>query len=304
MTIFAAIAAIGCTGALMAAEPEAPAFEDLQNATFSGILEMDGAEPVTLSNGHWEGEPAVPGGASVPMADLIGNWVLSADLDDDGRMESFSLLNYSGGGTGQFVHLAVSRFDNGKVSNFDTRLLGDRVQIVDMRIEGAEVVLQLVQAGPGDGACCPSELVTRRWRLLEGKLAEQAAREAPAQLSLELLEGRRWQLSRWGYDERVADEVRIDLEYSGGRISGQSTCNRYFASAGAGELAASITVGPVGSTRRACINPELAQTETRFLEALGKATSFSFLVGELVISWGQNEEFGSLFFTAAEQESP
>jgi heat shock protein HslJ len=46
---------------------------------------------ISLSDGHWQGEP----------------WVAQGDLDYDGRTESVNLVNYSTGGTG---HSACNRY--------------------------------------------------------------------------------------------------------------------------------------------------------------------------------------------------
>ncbi len=67
----------------------------------------------------------------------------------------------SKGGTGQLLHLAVSRFDEEGVDNFMTVFLGDRVMVRDLLVEGVRIVADLVQAGPHDGACCPGDIVTR-----------------------------------------------------------------------------------------------------------------------------------------------
>lgn len=270
-----------------------PQPEDLANATYHGL--QDAESPVTLSGGKWRGEPWVEGGAAAPTAWMLGGLFVEGDLDRDGHRESVNLLGYSGGGTGQFVHLAVSRFDGERLNNFATVLLGDRVDIRALREEDGLIAVDLVQAGPADAACCPGDLVTRRWRLQGDRLFEQPA-TAPVRLALAALEGSRWTLSRWNFEEAVAESVRISLEIAQGRFVGAAPCNHYFAEAGDGEFPGGVAVGPVGSTRRACPDAAAQAAEDRFLKALGGVTQFSFMAGELVLSFAVAEANGALFF--------
>ena len=74
-----------------------PTLAELRNATFSGIEEG----PVSLSNGRWQGNPYVEGGASRPTAGLIDNVYYTGDLDGDGELEAVVILWRMGGGTGE-----------------------------------------------------------------------------------------------------------------------------------------------------------------------------------------------------------
>ena len=290
------IAALACTSALaIPPPPPAPELQDLANAGYRGLIDVDGV--LTLKDGRWQGEPWVEGGASAPSAQLVGALVVHGDLDYDGRTESVNLVNYSTGGTGQLLHLAVSRFDGEGVDNFATVFLGDRVMVRDLRIEGASIVADLVQAGPHDGACCPGDVVTRTWRLQDGRLEEVQIEQEPERLSAETLAGSKWVLSRWGFDEPVENGITITLEYSDGKFTGHSGCNRYFAGvSAAGDIAGGIRVAGVGGTRMACAEDRFAGAEGRFLKALERVNRISFMAGELVLPWGQGTEFGSLYF--------
>ena len=294
--LMALIAVLACASVLATPPPRAaPELQDLANASYKGLVDIEGV--ITLSDGHWQGEPWVEGGASAPSAQLVGTLVAQGDMDLDGRTESVNLVNYSTGGTGQLLHLAVSRFDERGVDNFATAFLGDRVMVRDLRVEGVRIVADLVQAGPHDGACCPGDIVTRTWRLQDDQLREEPLNHELERLSANILTGSKWVLSRWGFNEPVEKGITITLEYSDGKFAGRSACNRYFAGVSAvGDIAGGINVARIGGTRMACAEDRLARADDRYFKALQLANRISFMAGELVLRWGEGSEFGSLYF--------
>jgi putative lipoprotein len=70
----------------------------------------------------------------------------------------------------------------------------------------------------------------------------------------------------------VLDRIEATLEFpEAGRVAGKGSCNRFFGSA---EISgASISLGPLGSTRMACIEAVMNQ-EAKYLEALQAAERF------------------------------
>lgn len=283
------------TTAASASPAPGPGLDDLANASYRGLL--DSTEAITLENGAWEGEPWIEGGATVPSASMVGELMRQADLDSDGTIESINLVSYSGGGTGRFVHLAVSRFAKGVVDNFATAPIGDRVMIRDLRVDNDVILVDLVQAGPQDGACCPGDAVTRAWRLRPGGLEELPPAGAAQRLSPSILAGTNWQLARWSHDEPVEENITVTLSWVEGRFVGHSACNRYFAGVNSGDgPAGSVVIEVVGSTRMACPSPQHAAAESRFLAALEAVNSMVFLAGDLVLYWGEGTDFGALYF--------
>ncbi|HAJ92935.1 MAG TPA: hypothetical protein DCO71_10040 [Gammaproteobacteria bacterium] len=69
------------------------------NMAYSGIHDDD----VTLTDGYWEGEPVVAGGASRPSVGLIDDFMLAGDLDGDGTDEVVVFLWESSGGSGTYI---------------------------------------------------------------------------------------------------------------------------------------------------------------------------------------------------------
>ena len=282
----------------------APSLEEAARATYAGLF--DGS-PITLADGRWEGEPYVAGGASAPRAGLVEEFVLQGDLDGDGSAESAVLLWTSTGGSGTFDYLAVlGRTADGSVVNRATAGLGDRVRVRDAQILGGRIVLDLVQAGPGDAACCPGEKVRRTFALESASLSEKGA-EPQGRLSLADLAGE-WQLTHFGRDEPAGEGIGITLRFegegAGGRLSGSSGCNRYVGTVAPADAPGALSVDPaIAVTRMACPEPQMA-AEQRFLQALANASSFSFLAGRLVLTWSDGDAGGSLRFIRPEQAAP
>ena len=270
----------------------APTLDELKNTTYSG-LEIQGT--VTLKDGNWMGKPFVEGGASRPAVYFVRDFRLTGDVDRDERDEAVVLLGENSGGSGQHIYLAVVERQGSTLRNVATKLLGDRIQLREARIEAGRIFLDLVQAGKEDAACCPGELVTRGWELGPEGLVELAVPGKPGRLSPETIAGTEWTLRSWDTDEPAPEEPEVTLLFQDGRFSGRSGCNRYFAAVKPGEMPGDLYVGPAGSTRMACPEPEM-KVETRFLEQLGKAKKFGFMVGQLMLSYQKENSRGVMLF--------
>ena len=274
---------------------EAPSLDELANTTFSGIAE----EPVQLVDGRWEGEPYAEGGASRPSVGLVDDFLLVGDLTGDGQPESVALLWTSSGGSGTFDYVVAAGRDGRDVSILGTAELGDRVQVRGGQIVDGQIVLDVVQAGPDDAACCPSQLAKRIWELRAGDLIEGEA-EITGTLSLAVLEGTEWRLTDFDRNEPAPDEPEVTLAFEGGRIAGSSGCNRYFADVEeGGDMPGSISIGSAGSTQMMCPEPVM-EIEGRFLKRLAGVKQYSFMAGKLVITWQDGDHYGSMMFIPRE----
>lgn len=254
----------------------------LANATYFGIL----SEPVTLTDGRWEGRPFVEGGASRPTVGLIDHFILIGDLDGDGADEAAALLWESSGGSGTRLYLAALGARDRDISNLATTLIGDRVQVRSGAIESGLIVLDLIRPGPEDAACCPTEKALVSWALNERSLV-LVGEEKTGTLSLADLEGTEWVLVELGWDQPLPDDAGITLVFDDARVSGRGGCNSYFAGATAfspGDLA----FNGMGATRMACAQ-ELMDLERRYLKTLAGTSRFSFLAGRLVLGCDTEE---------------
>ena len=151
-----------------AAPVDPPTHAELANTTFTGLFE----DSVQLVDGQWDGEPFVEGGASRPTAGLVDDFILRGDLTGDGSAESVVLIWTNSGGSGTFDYLAAAGREGESVVILDTAELGDRVKVRSGRIVESRIEIDVVQAGPKDAACCPSQMATRvpfPWLLLEAR---------------------------------------------------------------------------------------------------------------------------------------
>lgn len=225
---------------------------------------------------------------------LLENLQIRGDLNGDGDEELALVLVQDPSGSGTFLYLTVLGLaDNEVVAR--SAFIGDRVQVRGGEFGDGMISLDVIQSGQGDPACCPSQKAIRRWELEGARLVEQPV-ELKGRISLEDLDGSQWVLRSLGADP-LPDEPPINLAVKDGQIKGFAACNNYFADIKDDkETAGSVKVGPVGSTRRAC-SKEVMDLESRYLQALGKVSRFSFMGSHLVLSWtGDNEPSGYLLF--------
>ena len=281
---------LALTSQLCLAGGEAPTAAELANATYAGIEEG----PVTLVDGRWEGEPYAEGGASRPSAGLVEGFALSGDLNGDGSNEAVVLVWQSSGGSGTFSYLAVVDRSGGEVKNLATAEIGDRVKLRSGRIDDGSIILDVLQQGEGDAACCPTQLATRTWSMVDGQLIE-GEMKITGTLSLDTLAGTEWVLTELNRNEPVQEGAEVSLVFAEGKISGISACNRYSASVEQGEAPADLKIGPAMGTRMACPG-ELMDLEHKYLDALTHVTSFSFLAGKLVLTWEKDGNWSVMIF--------
>lgn len=271
----------------------APVLEELQHMTFSGF---EGLDPVTLQDGLWQGPPAAEGGASHPEVRLLGDVLLTGDLDADGVDETAVFLDLSTGGTGQLLYLAVAKRVDGIPRNLATTLVGDRVQIRNARIDSGNIVLDVVQPGPQDAMCCPGELATRAWTLhTPGELRPLESSEPTGRLSLDTIAGTDWVLRFWEWNVAAPLEPEVSLRLDGDRIAGTNGCNNYFGTVTAGEAPGDISVGPLGSTRKACLGAASA-VESRFMQQMQGVTKYGFMLTRLALTYEVDGRIGVMLF--------
>lgn len=295
------IAAAACNRAATVGGPVAvaetvggpPIALELANATYSGIMD----EPVTLIDGRWEGRPFVEGGTSRPTVGLVEDFVLSGDLDGDGSDEAVALLWESSGGPGNRLFLAAAGRRGEGVTNLATTSIGDRVQIRSGTIDGGRITLDIVRAGPGDAACCPTEKALVSWLLNDDALVA-VADEITGTLSVADLEGREWVLRELGWSQPLEDEVDISLIFEDQRVSGNSGCNNYFGAVTETDPG-QIGFSGMGTTRMACAEPVM-DLERRYLKTLAGTTGYAFVAGRLVLSCDTEEGIQALVFSAEE----
>ena len=281
-----------CGGDAFEAADQAPTWDEAANASYTGIYD----EPVRLTDGEYEGKPFVEGGAARPRVGLVKDFRLVGDLTGDGSPDAVFLLYENSGGSGTFSYLTVlERAPEGVVS-LGTSGVGDRVQIRSAGIRDGKVVLDVVQTGPEDAACCPGEKMSRTWTLGPEGLAEGAP-VSEGRLSLKDLSGLEWVLRSFGWDDPAPADPEITILFENGRLGGGSGCNTYFASAEEGEAPGDITIGAVGMTMMACEEVAMA-LEQRYHQALVGVVKYGFVAGRLALTSVGDDAVTTLFFEA------
>lgn len=280
-------------GTAISVQTAVPPALAVANLSYSEIY----AETVTLANGRWEGKPFVQGGAARPVVGLVENFTFPGDLDGDGNDEIVVFLWENSGGSGTNIYLAIVGLRDGKNVNLTTARLGDRVQLRGGRIHNARIVLDVVQQGAEDAACCPSQLARRSWILAAGELQEEPVITGGT-LSLAELAGEEWLLTELQTGKPVPAGMKTTLMLDADRISGASSCNRYFASVSPGKIPGDMTISGTGSTRMAC-PPALMNFESDFLDALSKVTRYGFLNGQLAFTWQQDGQAYTMLFSGS-----
>jgi len=264
--------------------------EQLRNASYQGIYDA----PAKLTDGKYVGTPFQPGAASRPQVTLVGKLVARGDLDGDGRDEAVVLLAESSGASGTRDYLAVVADRGGKAVNLATQLLGDRVQLRAMRIEDGELVVDTVAHGPGEPLCCPTQKVRFVFKLAGDRLWE-IRQQQMGTISVADLAGVTWMLEEFSFDEPVKTDASITFRIDKGQIVGSAGCNSYFA-AYSSEGPEKLKVGPAGATRKACAL-EIMEQETRYLNALQAVTSYSFVAGNLALTYRYDDSLRTLILT-------
>jgi heat shock protein HslJ len=250
--------------------------EAIGNATIAGVFD----DPVVLKAGRYEGPPLGPGGTARRMLLLLANLVQYADLDGTPGDEAIALLAESSGGSGERIYLAAIGVREGRAASLGVALVGDRTRIRQLSLDGRTIVLDVVEAGPGDAACCPTQVARKFYGVAGGKVTLSKS-EVSGKVSAALLSGTDWTVVEIDGqplpDEAPRPTIRIDAD----RIAGFGGCNRYTGTLKEPTPGA-LAMGPIAATRMACAGPP-ADVERRFLDTLGKVTRYSFVAGRVVL---------------------
>jgi hypothetical protein len=142
--------------------------DTLKNLVYHGIYDT----PVQLSNGIYEGEPFVEGGASRPTVTLADPFMAMGDLNADGVADGVVVLVENSGGSGSFVYLAAVVSQGGKPVNVATQFLEDRLQVEQLSIADGVITVNAAMHAADDPMCCPSIKSTLTFRLEGDKLVE------------------------------------------------------------------------------------------------------------------------------------
>jgi len=258
------------------ARPLAPTREQLLNANVAGVFEA----PVTLTAGRYQGPPAEQGAASKPELSLWDSTIEFVDLDGTPPEEGIALLTSSGGGSGTFTHLGVFSVQDGKAGTLGIAPVGDRVQVFRLWHEPGKVLLDVVEPGPKDPACCPTQLARKSFGWREGKL-QLLNSETVGGLSINLLAATDWMLVEMDGQPLAKGTMPPTTLIQYGKAAGFAGCSRYAAPITEASPGA-IKFGQMTITPKACDGPA-SEIESAFLERMRAVNSYSFLAGRLLL---------------------
>jgi heat shock protein HslJ len=265
------------------AKPVAPTREQLLGATVTGVFDA----PVTLTAGRYEGPPAEAGTASRPTLKLWNSTIEYVDVDGAPPEEGVALLTSSEGGSGTYSHLGVFSVQDGKAATLGVVPLGDRVQLFRLWHEPGKVLLDLVEPGPGDSACCPTQLSRKAFGWKDGKL-QQLASDVVGGLSINLLAATDWMLVEMDGRPLPAGVLPPTTLVQYGKAAGFAGCNRY-----TGPITESapghVKLGELVVTRKAC-DGAAQEMEAAFLDRMRATTSYALQAGQLLLVAPQDGE--------------
>jgi len=293
--LFAALIVAGCAEKAPpapvqpAGPPPAPTLEQLQSASVSGVFD----QAVTLSAGAYEGEPVAADASSRPRLVLWAPTLHFGDIDGTEGNEAVAVLSSTSGGSGEFVHVAVFGVRDGALVNLGTAPVGDRTKLQSLWLERGKILMDVIEAGPDDAACCPTQ-VARKTYAMEGGALKQLSSEVRGVLALSMLAANEWQLVEIDGQPLAAGIEAPLIHFENDKVRGFSGCNRFTApvkETKPGE----IDIGPPAGTKMACPQPQM-DLEQRFLTQLDAVNRYGYLAGQLALSWQGADQAGVLVF--------
>lgn len=250
---------------------------ELANATYPSQYASAGS--ATLENGRFS-EPAAPGSATEIKISLTRH-LAYGELND--QPAAAIVLSSDPGGSGSFYDLHVMVSQNGQPVSVASTLLGDRVQINSMTIENNQIVVDMVQAGPDDPLCCPTQQVVKTFAWQGDQLVEISSQLVEDESSMPELVGPVWlwqQTLMNNGDQFTPDNPgNYTVQFmADGTVSVQADCNQVNGTYTLDGNALTIALGP--STLAACPEGSLGD---QFVANLSGAAIYFFQEGDLYI---------------------
>ncbi len=163
------LSALACAPTGPATSPGASsvAAPDPLNATYR--IDRDTA---TLANGRAERE-AAPGSAT-KVVTTLGDQRVAGDVDGDGRPDAVVILVHQPGGSGTFYYVAALLNVPGGATATPAILLGDRIKVNAVRLDGRAIVVEVLGRAAGEPlTASPTVASSRRFVVDRGALVAQ-----------------------------------------------------------------------------------------------------------------------------------
>lgn len=261
-----------------AAMPEPPTREQLASATISSVV----PDAVTLEAGRYQGPPVAAGAASRTTVTLMEPTVLYGDLDGVPPAEAVALVVVDTGGSGEVVHVAAFAMRDGKATAVATAPVGDRVKVFRAWLERDKVLMDVVEAGPGEPACCPTQLTRKAFGWQDGKLAMLESTPVGS-MSINLLAATDWMLVEMDGRSLAPGVLPPTALIQYGKVRGFAGCNRYTAPVSETKPGTIALGAPSIDTSKTC-DAAATALEAGFLEQLPKVDAYTFHGGRLLLT--------------------
>lgn len=271
------------------APPPPPTVDQLRTATVAGVF----AQAVTLAGGRYEGEPVEPGAASRPQLMLWEPSVQFGDVDGAPGSEAVALLSSTSGGSGEFVHVAVFGMRDGALVNVGTAPVGDRVKLQTVWLERGKIVMDVIEPGPQDAACCPTQVARKTYAVDAGAL-KQLSSEVRGVLAISMLAANEWTLLEIDGQPLPAGVEPPLIHFAKDSLRGFAGCNRFSAPVQESKPG-EIDIGAAVVEKKACPAPQM-ELEQKFLAQLDAVNHYTYLAGQLGLGWQDGERVGTLLF--------
>ena len=273
-----------------AGPPPTPTLDQLKSATVSGVFD----QAITLAGGRYEGEPVAAGAASRPTAMLWEPTVVFGDVDGSPGSEAVAVLSSNSGGSGEFVHVAVFGVRDGQLVNLGTAAVGDRAKVRGVWLEKGRIVMDLVEVGPKDAACCGTQLA-RKTYALEGGAVKQTSSDTMGTVTIGTIAATEWQLAQMDGQPIAAGLKPPVIHFEIDGVRGFAGCNRF--TAPVKEVSPGVLqIGAAAATKMAC-PPEQMELEQKFLAEFAKVSGYTFMAGQLALTWTGKDKPGLLLFS-------
>jgi heat shock protein HslJ len=180
-------------------------------------------------------------------------------------------------------------------------MVGDRIGVKTLTIDGTQVTLDVVAQGQGDTDCCASWNTRVVYELKDDQLLE-TNRTEHNRISLGDLNNTQWSLVTRAVDQKLIPS-RITLQIEDNQISGFSGCNDYSASISPGEYGLnSVHLSEIATSEEVCPQPATLQ-EADYLNQLGSVVSWNYDYGYLSLLYAtENDRLENLLFAPAGEQ--
>lgn len=140
-----------------------------EEALKNGAYEIPNLGPVQLSDGSYEKSY----GSGATMTNKVGYLQAAfGDLNKDGSKDAAVAIWGNSGGSGTFIYLIAVTNQSKTLRQASNVLLGDRVQMKSLTIEGGKIVVTTLGFAANDPQCCPSLPKTQTFTLKGNTLTE------------------------------------------------------------------------------------------------------------------------------------